>query len=56
VLVELGELAGQRLHREVNITRVAPKVWDADDDPFVRTLKSRPLVPLTLEGSGTVPG
>jgi DNA-binding transcriptional ArsR family regulator len=56
VLVELGELAGRRLHREVNITRVAPGVWDAGDDPFVRTLKSRPLVPIALEASGTDPG
>jgi DNA-binding transcriptional ArsR family regulator len=56
VLVELGERAGRRLHREVNITRVSPKVWDAGDDPFVRTLKSRPLVPITLEESGTVAG
>jgi DNA-binding transcriptional ArsR family regulator len=56
VLVELGERAGRRLHREVNITRVSPEVWDAGDDPFVRTLKLRPLVPLMLEGSGTIPG
>jgi DNA-binding transcriptional ArsR family regulator len=55
VLVELGERAGRRLHREVNITRVAPRVWDAGDDPFVRTLKSRPLVPIALEGLGTDP-
>ncbi|HET9655460.1 MAG TPA: helix-turn-helix domain-containing protein [Kineosporiaceae bacterium] len=52
VLLELGERAGRRLHREVNVTRVAPKVWDAGEDPFVRTLKSRPLIPVPLVEDG----
>jgi DNA-binding transcriptional ArsR family regulator len=56
VLAELGERAGRRLHREVNVTRISPKVWDAGDDPFVRTLKSRPLIPISLEEAGTVTG
>jgi DNA-binding transcriptional ArsR family regulator len=48
-LVEASLVAGRRLHREVNITRIAPAVWDAGDDLFVRTLTSRPLVRLDLE-------
>lgn len=47
VLLEVGEQASRRLHREVNVIRVAPKVWDAGEDPFVRTLKSRPLIPIS---------
>jgi DNA-binding transcriptional ArsR family regulator len=50
VLLEVGEQASRRLHREVNVTRIAPKVWDAGEDPFVRTLKSRPLIPVPLRG------
>jgi predicted nucleotidyltransferase len=52
VLLAVGERAGRRLHREVNVTRVAPKVWDAGEDPFVRTLKSRPLIPVPLREDG----
>lgn len=48
-LADASLLAGRRLHREVNITRIAPAVWDAGEDPFVRTLTSRPLVRLDLE-------
>jgi DNA-binding transcriptional ArsR family regulator len=48
-LADASLVAGRRLHREVNITRIAPAVWDAGDDPFVRTLTSRPLVRLDLE-------
>ena len=48
-LAEASLVAGRRLHREVNITRIAPAVWDAGDDPFVRTLTSRPLVRLDIE-------
>lgn len=52
VLLDVGEQAGRRLHREVNVTRIAPKVWDAGEDPFVRTLKSRPLIPVPLVEDG----
>jgi hypothetical protein len=40
--------ATRRLHREVNITRVSPEVWDRGEDLFVKTLRSRPLVPIAL--------
>ena len=49
VLGVAGDEATRRLHREVNMTRVAPSVWDLDEDPFVRTLRSRPLVPIALD-------
>src|SRR5689334_25018340 len=41
--------ATRLLHREVNITRVTPAVWDLSEDLFVRTLKSRPLVPIPFD-------
>jgi hypothetical protein len=44
-----GDEATRRLHREVNITRVTPAVWDQGEDLFVRRLKSRPLVPIVLD-------
>jgi Winged helix-turn-helix DNA-binding len=43
-----GDEATRRLHREVNITRVTPAVWDLGEDLFVRTLTSRPLVPIQI--------
>jgi DNA-binding transcriptional ArsR family regulator len=48
-LLDAAERASQRLHREVNITRITPQVWDVGHDPFVKTLTSRPLVRLRLE-------
>lgn len=47
-LAEAADAAGRRLHREVNITRISPVVWDAGDDPFVKTLAARPLVRLDV--------
>jgi DNA-binding transcriptional ArsR family regulator len=52
-LLDAGDEAGRRLHREVNITRISPAVWDAGEDPFVMTLKARPLVPIYLGGNDT---
>jgi hypothetical protein len=51
-LLDAGERATRRLHREVNIVRVTPGVWDAGQDPFVTTLTSRPLVPIRLTDGG----
>jgi AraC-like DNA-binding protein len=45
-LLDAGERASRLLHREVNITRIPPVVWDTGQDPFVKTLTSRPLVPV----------
>lgn len=38
--------AEPRLRRAVNIHRVRADTWDAQRDPFVSTIRSRPLVPL----------
>jgi hypothetical protein len=47
-LAAASEEASRRLHREVNITRISPAVWDAGRDPFVKTLTTRPLTPILL--------
>jgi DNA-binding transcriptional ArsR family regulator len=52
VLLEVAEQAGRLLHREVNVTRISPTDWDAGEDPFVRTLRSRPLIPIPVRGDG----
>ena len=54
-LDDLDELAGKAqttLHRPVNIRRIRPETWNASNptDPFIRSIKSRPLV--TIVGSG----
>jgi predicted nucleotidyltransferase len=49
VLYEAAEEAERALGREVNIRAVSPTVWAEAADPFVRTLKSRPLVRLRVE-------
>ena len=38
--------AERQLRRAVNIHRVRADTWDAQRDPFVSTIRSRPLVPL----------
>jgi len=48
LLLDAGKHASRLLHREVNLTRISPTVWDAGQDPFVTTLTSRPLVPIRL--------
>jgi DNA-binding transcriptional ArsR family regulator len=54
-LAEAAEDATRRLHREVNISRISPAIWDAGEDPFVKTLTSRPLVPLAMTDNGREP-
>ncbi len=42
--------AERQLGREVNIHRVTPEAWRAHDaDPFLDSIRSRPLVPLDLD-------
>lgn len=38
----------EQLGREVNVTYVSPERWEDADDPFIRTVRSRPLVELNL--------
>lgn len=51
-LDDVAHAAQQRLHQEVNITRVRPGTWDQPDpqDGFMTSLRSRPLLELDLAG------
>ncbi len=47
---EAASKAGAALSREVNTRIVSSAAWEASDtDPFLRTLRERPLVPLDLQ-------
>jgi DNA-binding transcriptional ArsR family regulator len=50
-LDEIADRARATLRRPVNIRRIRPETWNASDpsDPFIRSVKSRPLV--TIVGS-----
>lgn len=45
---ELEAEAEDLLGWPVQMTTVAPDIWHASSDPFVRTVRSRPLVPIEL--------
>ena len=47
-LDEVAEKAQRTLRRPVNVRRIRPETWSAGDptDPFIRSVKSRPLVAL----------
>jgi hypothetical protein len=48
-LDDAARQAQQRLRREVSIRRIRRSTWEADDtDPFVRSVRSRPLVEISL--------
>ena len=51
-LDDAAEAASEILQREVNVQRMPAEVWNAEPatDPFIQTVKSRPLVQLKLEG------
>lgn len=44
------------LRREVNVRRVRPATWEKQDDPFVATVRSRPLVELHTDGEANTGG
>jgi hypothetical protein len=52
----MARTAEERLGRPVSIVRLAPAAWDArydaspDDDPFLVSVRERPLVPLAGVG------
>lgn len=48
-LDERASAAEAVLRREVNIRRVRPKAWRAGEDPFLATVRSRPMVELAIE-------
>ncbi|HTW17292.1 MAG TPA: ArsR family transcriptional regulator [Nocardioides sp.] len=41
------------LRREVNIRRVRPQAWYESDDPFLSTVRTRPMVPLAIKADGS---
>lgn len=47
-LDERARAAEQVLQREVNIRRVRPHTWEAGGDPFVTTVRSRPMTELAV--------
>lgn len=47
-LYDVATAAQSELGREVNIRSVSKSRWEAADDPFLQTLRSRPLVRLEL--------
>ncbi|MBT2471143.1 winged helix-turn-helix transcriptional regulator [Streptomyces sp. ISL-66] len=49
-LFDLAEEASTRLRREVNVHRVSAEAWEArTDDPFLTSVRERPLVQLNLD-------
>ncbi|GHJ40387.1 helix-turn-helix domain-containing protein [Streptomyces sp. TS71-3] len=49
-LFDVAEHAGRRLRREVNVHRVSPTAWASPStDPFLTSVRERPLVELELE-------
>lgn len=47
-LDECAEAAEKTLRREVNIRRVRPETWASERDPFIMTLRARPLIELDV--------
>lgn len=52
-LYDVAAAAQSQLGREVNIRSVSRDRWEAADDPFLQTVKSRPLVRLELDKART---
>lgn len=50
-LFDLAEEASRRLRREVNVHRVSIEAWETarTDDPFLTSVRERPLVQLNLD-------
>jgi DNA-binding transcriptional ArsR family regulator len=48
-LDERGRAAEAVLRRQVNIRRVRPTTWNSQEDPFVTTVRARPLVELHID-------
>lgn len=49
-LFDLAEEVSTRLRREVNVHRVSAEAWEArTDDPFLTSVRERPLVRLNLD-------
>jgi DNA-binding transcriptional ArsR family regulator len=48
-LYDAARRASALVGREVNVNQVSPDRWKESDDGFIRTVKSRPLVPIRME-------
>jgi hypothetical protein len=56
-LDEAARAAEGALRRQVNIRRVRPRAWRSGQDPFLATVRSRPMVELGIHhGSGAEEG
>jgi len=44
-----AQRSGTILMREVNVRRTSAQAWVRGEDPFLKTVKSNPMVPLRLE-------
>lgn len=52
-LAAAAQRATEQLGTEVNARRISPKAWAAGDDPFIKTIRSRPMVRLEPRGMDT---
>jgi hypothetical protein len=53
-LADAARAAERRLGREINIHRVSAKTWRSPaDDPFLASVRSRPLFPIVDPGDPT---
>jgi hypothetical protein len=51
---DVARAAERRLGREVNVHRVSRRSWHGHgEDPFLESVRSRPLVPVELESART---
>lgn len=51
-LADAARAAESRLGREVNVHRVSARAWRASEDPFVISVRARPLHPIELSRDG----
>ncbi len=50
-LYEAAMMAERELRREVSVRAVSRELWESAADPFLKTVRQRPLVRLDLEGN-----
>jgi predicted nucleotidyltransferase len=49
-VLKVAEIASAKLGREVNLQIQAPAIWASATDPFIKTVKSQPLVKMSVVG------
>jgi len=50
LLFDTADAASKELHRDVSIRATSRETWERADDPFLKTVRQRPLVPITMGG------